>query len=83
MVTLPANLPEHEFLNDLEPLGWMHTQPNEAPQLSPQVLIRLQFLLVKGYKTVMFPHCQGSPYLFLAGSHIACEDSGEQQTVGR
>jgi pre-mRNA-processing factor 8 len=37
MVTLPANLPEHEFLNDLEPLGWMHTQPNEAPQLSPQV----------------------------------------------
>ncbi|KAK3153934.1 hypothetical protein QOZ80_2BG0183430 [Eleusine coracana subsp. coracana] len=38
MVTLPANLPEHEFLNDLEPLGWMHTQPNEAPQLSPQDL---------------------------------------------
>ncbi|KAM0831683.1 hypothetical protein ACQ4PT_065388 [Festuca glaucescens] len=38
MVTLPANLPEHEFLADLEPLGWMHTQPNEAPQLSPQDL---------------------------------------------
>ncbi|AQL01818.1 Pre-mRNA-processing-splicing factor 8A [Zea mays] len=38
MVTLPSNLPEHEFLNDLEPLGWMHTQPNEAPQLSPQDL---------------------------------------------
>jgi pre-mRNA-processing factor 8 len=37
MVTLPTNLPEHEFLADLEPLGWMHTQPNEAPQLSPQV----------------------------------------------
>ncbi|KAG8091805.1 hypothetical protein GUJ93_ZPchr0012g20008 [Zizania palustris] len=38
MVTLPSNLPEHEFLNDLEPLGWMYIQPNEAPQLSPQDL---------------------------------------------
>jgi hypothetical protein len=26
-------------LNDLEPLGWMHTQPNELPQLSPQVCL--------------------------------------------
>lgn len=38
-VNLPAALPEHDFLNDLEPLGWMHTQPNELPQLSPQVFI--------------------------------------------
>ncbi|XP_072978887.1 pre-mRNA-processing-splicing factor 8A [Typha angustifolia] len=37
-VHLPSALPEHEFLNDLEPLGWMHTQPNELPQLSPQDL---------------------------------------------
>nr|XP_024363679.1 pre-mRNA-processing-splicing factor 8A isoform X1 [Physcomitrium patens] len=37
-VHLPANLPEHEFLNELEPLGWLHTQPNELPQLSPQDL---------------------------------------------
>ncbi|KAI3837588.1 hypothetical protein MKW92_036638 [Papaver armeniacum] len=37
-VTLPSALPEHDFLNDLEPLGWMHTQPNELPQLSPQDL---------------------------------------------
>lgn len=36
-VNLPTALPEHDFLNDLEPLGWMHTQPNELPQLSPQV----------------------------------------------
>lgn len=36
-VHLPSALPEHDFLNDLEPLGWMHTQPNELPQLSPQV----------------------------------------------
>ncbi|KAG6384530.1 hypothetical protein SASPL_155664 [Salvia splendens] len=37
-VHLPSALPEHDFLNDLEPLGWMHTQPNEQPQLSPQDL---------------------------------------------
>lgn len=36
-VHLPSGLPEHDFLTDLEPLGWMHTQPNELPQLSPQV----------------------------------------------
>ena len=35
-VTLPHELPDHEYLKDLEPLGWMHTQPNELPQLSPQ-----------------------------------------------
>ena len=35
-VTLPHMLPEHEYLKDLEPLGWMHTQPNELPQLAPQ-----------------------------------------------
>ncbi|GJY32194.1 pre-mRNA-processing-splicing factor 8A [Tanacetum coccineum] len=37
-VHLPSALPEHGFLNDLEPLGWMHTQPNELTQLSPQDL---------------------------------------------
>jgi len=35
-VTLPNQLPEHEYLEDLEPLGWLHTQPNELPQLAPQ-----------------------------------------------
>ncbi|CAE6194562.1 unnamed protein product [Arabidopsis arenosa] len=35
-VHLPSSLPEHDFLKDFEPLGWMHTQPNELPQLSPQ-----------------------------------------------
>jgi len=34
-VTWPTMLPEHEYLADLEPLGWIHTQPNELPQLSP------------------------------------------------
>jgi pre-mRNA-processing factor 8 len=32
-VTLPHQQPEHEYLEDLEPLGWLHTQPNELPQL--------------------------------------------------
>ncbi|KAG2489374.1 hypothetical protein HYH03_012204 [Edaphochlamys debaryana] len=36
LVNLPANLPEHDYLKDLEPLGWIHTQPNELPQMSPQ-----------------------------------------------
>ncbi|KAM2916599.1 hypothetical protein FF1_045496 [Malus domestica] len=35
-VHLPSALLENDFLNDLEPLGCMHTQPNELPQLSPQ-----------------------------------------------
>merc|ERR1719345_593812 len=35
-VQLPNQLPEHEYLEDLEPLGWLHTQPNELPQLAPQ-----------------------------------------------
>jgi len=37
-VTLPRKLPEHEMLKDLEPLGWIHTQPNELLQNSKQVL---------------------------------------------
>ena len=38
-VTLPRRLPSHEYLEDLEPLGWLHTQPNELPQLAPQDVI--------------------------------------------
>lgn len=38
-VTLPHKLPEHEYLEDLEPLGWLHTQPNELPQLAPTDVI--------------------------------------------
>ena len=36
VVHLPNQLPQHEHLGNLEPLGWIHTQPNELPQLSPQ-----------------------------------------------
>ena len=35
-VNMPHALPEHEYLEDLEPLGWLHTQPNETPNLPPQ-----------------------------------------------
>lgn len=33
-VTLPHQLPEHDFLLDMEPLGWVHTQPSALPHLS-------------------------------------------------
>lgn len=34
MVFMPNQLPNHELLDDLEPLGWIHTQLNELPTLS-------------------------------------------------
>jgi pre-mRNA-processing factor 8 len=34
-VNLPHMLPNHEQLAEFEPLGWIHTQPNETAQLSP------------------------------------------------
>ena len=37
-VTLPQKLPDHELLVDLEPLGWIHTQPNELTQNGMQIL---------------------------------------------
>ncbi|RUS28601.1 PRP8 domain IV core-domain-containing protein, partial [Jimgerdemannia flammicorona] len=36
IVHLPNALPEHEYLADLEPLGWIHTQPQELMNMSPQ-----------------------------------------------
>jgi pre-mRNA-processing factor 8 len=39
-VTLPHRLPENEeYLEGLEPLGWLHTQPSELPQLPAQDVI--------------------------------------------
>ncbi|KAJ2741133.1 Pre-mRNA-processing-splicing factor 8, partial [Coemansia sp. BCRC 34301] len=35
-VHLPDRMPSHEYLRDLEPLGWIHTMPNELTHLSPQ-----------------------------------------------
>ncbi|KAJ1982965.1 Pre-mRNA-processing-splicing factor 8 [Dimargaris xerosporica] len=35
-VHLPHQLPHNPQIKHLEPLGWIHTQPNESPQLHPQ-----------------------------------------------
>ena len=34
-VTLPLEIPTSDLLEGLEPLGWIHTQPHETPNLSP------------------------------------------------
>ncbi|KAJ2393526.1 pre-mRNA-splicing factor 8, partial [Coemansia sp. RSA 2611] len=44
-VHLPNMMPSHDYLRDLEPLGWIHTMPNELQHLSPQdVTIHSQIL---------------------------------------
>ncbi|KAJ2777092.1 pre-mRNA-splicing factor 8 [Coemansia javaensis] len=35
-VHLPDKMPVHDYLRDLEPLGWIHTMPHELSHLSPQ-----------------------------------------------
>lgn len=50
MVNLPSSLPEHEYLKDLEPLGWIHTQPNETPQMAPQD-VTAHAKMLESYKT--------------------------------
>lgn len=78
-VNLPSALPEHEFLNDLEPLGWMHTQPNELPQLSPQVIYQdFPNLLAN----LFYAHLPVFFIQLLTGCYIPCADSGEQQAMG-
>lgn len=37
-VTLPKKLPDHEMLKSMQPLGWIHTQPNEVLQGGKQIL---------------------------------------------
>jgi pre-mRNA-processing factor 8 len=37
-VTLPKKLPDDDLLKDLQPLGWIHTQPNELIQNGAQIL---------------------------------------------
>ena len=34
-VSLPQQLPEHEYLKELEPIGWIHTQPKDLKIMSP------------------------------------------------
>lgn len=52
-VHLPNTLPNHQYLKEMEPLGWIHTQPNELPQLSPQVLY-CQYILLNIYLLIYF-----------------------------
>uniref|UniRef100_A0AC35TUB0 MPN domain-containing protein n=1 Tax=Rhabditophanes sp. KR3021 TaxID=114890 RepID=A0AC35TUB0_9BILA len=39
MINLPKHIPKHEMLKDMEPLGWIHTQPNDLQHLSPVSVI--------------------------------------------
>lgn len=68
-VHLPNPLPQNDMLKELEPLGWMHTQPNELPQLSPQdVTLHAKVMADNpswdGEKTVVIT-CRYSPSLDL------------------
>jgi pre-mRNA-processing factor 8 len=45
-VTLPHQSPEHPYLQDMEPLGWIHTAPTESDQLTPMSAILQSKLLV-------------------------------------
>jgi pre-mRNA-processing factor 8 len=76
MVTLPENLPEHEFFNDLQPLGWMHTQPNEDPHLSPRFEVYLAFF---GFFRASYDLIHGTNCIVLIGSNITCQDSGDNK----
>ncbi len=60
-VNLPNALPEHDYLRDLEPLGWLHTQPNELLQMSAQVLLPTLAFVGTQYMTGAIQDWQ-SPY---------------------
>jgi pre-mRNA-processing factor 8 len=64
-VQLPNQLPENDYLKDLEPLGWIHTQPNETAQLPPQDVVIHSRILAEnkqwdGEKTVVIT-CSFTP----------------------
>lgn len=79
-VHLPNQIPEHEYLNDLEPLGWLHTQPNELPQLPPQDVMQHAKLMSEnsnwdGEKTIVVTcsftpgSCSLAAYKLTAGGY--------------
>jgi pre-mRNA-processing factor 8 len=45
-VTLPHQCPEHPYLKDMEPLGWIHTAPAETHKLSPYSAVMHSKLLI-------------------------------------
>lgn len=44
-VVVPKKIAEHPHLKDMEPLGWIHTQPTESPQLPAQDVVMHSKLL--------------------------------------
>ncbi|PXF50127.1 Pre-mRNA-processing-splicing factor 8 [Gracilariopsis chorda] len=44
-VSMPNSLPDHELLEDLDLLGWIHTQPSELSQLAPADVIATSRLI--------------------------------------
>ena len=79
VVNLPSSLPEHEYLADLEPLGWIHTQPNELPQMAPQdvtahaKMLEVRFVdantVLKACDNIRMPSCVVA---------LSCQDSHGQ-----
>lgn len=51
MVYLPNQLPNHKLLSGLEPLGWIHTQPNELASLAPHDVVT--------HANIMVDHLRG------------------------
>ena len=46
-VSLPDQIANHELLEDLEPLGWIHTQPAELSQMSPNDVIEMAGMMAR------------------------------------
>lgn len=46
-VTFPHQMPDSEYLKNLEPLGWIHTQDKEKMQLSPYDVNLFSKLLIE------------------------------------
>ncbi|CAF1810014.1 unnamed protein product [Brassica napus] len=67
-VHLPSSLPENDLLNGLEPLGWLHTQPNELPELSPQDVISHSGILEKNKRQWDVDKCIVMTCSFTPGS---------------
>lgn len=80
LVNLPSSLPDHDYLRDLEPLGWIHTQPNEAPQMAPQVraqhilhacldMVASPKMLLSLYRWQCLPESPAHPYISPPPTH--------------
>ena len=72
----------HEYLSELEPLGWIHTQPNELPQLSPQVSKRVNTQKnLRFFNSWLDLHC---PQDICTHAHVMAEHSawdGEKTVI--